>query len=340
MALHALQGIDLCGLAASVPKDKFAVSEYKHFTEHEKKDFMKYVGVEHKRYSKGKHTTSDLCYSAAQKLIEVLKWKPSEIGLLILVTQTPDYTLPASSILLQNRLGLSKSIIAFDINLGCSGWVYGLSVAAGLMSSMKIGKALLLTGETSVIAEYENRATFPLMGDAGTATALISSGDSKMYFDLNTNGAGYDAIIANNSGARFFAAANEGRTYNHYVSLDSQKVLEFCLREVVPSVKGLMDNNAMTVTDIDYFIFHQANKIINENLRKKLGVPSEKFPYSLKEFANTSSASIPLTIVTQLADEINNKKLTTLCSGFGVGLSWGSVILNTENVVCPELIEL
>ena len=96
----------------------------------------------------------------------------------------------------------------------------------------------------------------------------------------------------------------------------------------------------MTVSDIDYFIFHQANKIINENLRKKLGVPSEKFPYSLKEFANTSSASIPLTIVTQIASEMRSKKLTMLCSGFGVGLSWGSVVLKTEKVVCPELIEL
>ncbi|MES2619863.1 MAG: ketoacyl-ACP synthase III [Bacteroidota bacterium] len=306
----------------------------------EKKDFIKHVGVEYKRYSNGKFTTADLCFAAAQKLIEELNWSPSEIGLVILVTQTPDYTLPASSILLQNRLGLNKNIIAFDINLGCSGWVYGLSVAAGLMKSLKIDKGLLLTGETSVIAEYKNKTTFPLMGDAGTATALLNSDNSKMSFDLNTNGAGYDAIIAHNSGARFFSASNAGNIYNHYVSLDSQRVLEFCLFEVVPSVKSLMDSNAIALTDIDYFIFHQANKIINENLRKKLGVPSEKFPYSLREFSNTSSASIPLTIVTQLANEIKSKKLTMLCSGFGVGLSWGSVILKTEKVVCPELIEL
>lgn len=340
MALHQLQGIDLRGLAACVPKNKFAITEYEHFNEQEKKDFIKHVGVEYKRYSKGEHTTADLCFSAAQKLIAELKWETNEIGLLILVTQTPDYTLPASSILLQNRLGLNKNTIAFDINLGCSGWVYGLSVAAGLMQALKIEKGLLLTGETSVIAEYNNRATFPLMGDAGTATALVNSENCKMHFELNTNGAGHDAIIAHNSGARFFSDSTEGDTYNHYVSLDSQKVLEFCLREVVPSVKGLMESTEMGVHDIDYFIFHQANKIINESLRKKLGIPSEKFPYSLKEFANTSSASIPLTIVTQVADEIRNKKLTMLCSGFGVGLSWGSVILRTENVVCPELIEL
>src|SRR5688572_18765722 len=176
MALHQLQGIDLCGLAACVPKNKFTTSEYEHLTEQEKKDFIKHVGVEHKRYSTGKHTAADLCFHAAQKLIADLKWEPSEIGLLILVTQTPDYTMPASSILLQNRLGLKKNTLAFDINLGCSGWVYGLSIAAGLMRALNIEKSLLLTGETSVITDYKDKSTFPLMGDAGTATALIKEG--------------------------------------------------------------------------------------------------------------------------------------------------------------------
>lgn len=340
MSFHNIKGVNVCGMSACVPQEKFPVSQYEYFSEQEKNDFIKHVGVESKRFSKGKHTAADLCFESAKKLLAELQWNASEVELLILVTQTPDYTLPASSVILQDRLGFSKKTITFDINLGCSGWVYGLSVAAGLMSSMKLCKAILLTGETSIISDYKDKSTFPLMGDAGTSTALELKGSESMIFDLNTNGSGYKAIIAPNSGTRYIKDSTQDDVYNHFVLLNSQQVLEFCLREVVPTVQSLMDNNSLTVNNIDYFVFHQANRIINESLRKKLGVPSEKFPYSLKEFANTSSASVPLTIVSQIADEIRSKKLSLLCSGFGVGLSWGSVLLKTENVICPELVEI
>ncbi len=340
MSVYNIANVNVVGVSACVPKEKFNIDDYEHFTREDASDFKKRVGINSKRCSHGKTTAADLCFHAAEKLIDDLGWERNSIGILVLVTQTPDYTVPASAIILQNRLNLSTSTIAFDINLGCSGWVYGLSVVSSLMNTMKIDRALLLAGETSIIAEYTDKKTFPLMGDAGTATALENVANANMVFDLNSDGRGYDAIIAPNSGARFISDTNAKERLNFKVSLDSQKILAFCLQHVLPSVARVIEKAATTALDIDYFVLHQANKIINESLRKKLNIPEEKLPYSLAEFGNTSSASIPLTIATQLATPLKSNTLSILCSGFGVGLSWGSVLLKTNNLVCSELIEV
>ncbi|MBK7147450.1 MAG: ketoacyl-ACP synthase III [Bacteroidetes bacterium] len=267
--IRSLGNIEICGVAASVPSQKFDFSNYPYFTESDKKEFAKLVGVESKRYSNGKLTSSDLCFASAQSLLMELNWEPEEVELLILVTQSPDYTVPASAVLLQHRLNLSNKAIVFDINLGCSGWVYGLLTVAALMKSVNIKKALLLTGETSIIANYQDKSSFPLMGDAGAATALtITDSDCQMHFDINVAGDGYQAIIAKQSGARHRAMNNELQSYNHDVTLDGGKVLDFCLRKVAPSIVKLLSETNTDPATIDYFVFHQANRIINENLRK------------------------------------------------------------------------
>jgi 3-oxoacyl-[acyl-carrier-protein] synthase-3 len=340
MSLSVVSGITVCGISACVAKETSYTNEYEYFSQTEKQDFIKRVGVFSKRDSKGKYTTSDLCYKAAEVLIANLGWAKTEIGIIVLVTQTPDYTMPSSAILLQHKLGLSTNTIAFDINLGCSGWIYGLAVISSMMCQMKINKALLLTGETSAIAEYSDKATWPLMGDAGSATAIIRGGESKLCFNLNTDGSGFQSIIAPYSGNRFIAEGGHNSQLNHIVTLNSQLVLSFCLREVVPSINKLLEFLKSEVSKIDYFVFHQANRIINESLRKKLNIPAEKYPYSISEFGNTSSASIPLTMVTQIADDLRHKNLSMVCSGFGVGLSWGSVFFKTSKITCPELIEM
>ena len=342
MGLHSLQHIAVSGISACVPSKQIFTSDYPFFSEQEKRDFAKHVGVQSKRHSAGKLTASDLCYQAAEKIISELNWHKEEIGLLILVTQSADYLMPSTAIVLQDKLKLSKKTLAFDINLGCSGWVYGLSVAGSLMQSLKISKALLLTGETSVLADYKDKGSFPLLGDAGTATALTySDQNAEMYFNLMSDGSRYDAIIASDSGSRYLSLNGGGKqNINYTATLNGQKVLEFCLKEIIPSVESLLNFSGAKIETIDYFVFHQANKIINENLRKKLGVSPEKFPYSIGQFGNTSSASVPLTIVTNLQTELSLKPLSLLCSGFGVGLSWGSVLIRTSKVVCTDLIEI
>lgn len=339
MSLHALNGVAIKGIASCVPADEYDISRYEYFNAKEASDFIKHVGARYKRWSKGKLTTADLCYDATRHLISQLDWNKEEIGVIVLVTQTPDYSVPASSIILQGRLGLSTSAIAFDVNLGCSGWIYGLSVVGGIMAALNIKRGLLLAGETCVNNDYTDKKTFPLMGEAGSATALEISDHSSMVFDLNTNGLGYQAIIAPESGARAYTE-NPGFISNTYVKLDSQKVLEFCLKEVTPSINRIMAETKKSVQDIDYFVFHQANKIINDSLRRKITIPTEKFPYSIGNYGNTSSASIPLTISAQLVDKLQHKHVAFICAGFGVGLSWGTVFFEAYNLLCLPVIEV
>lgn len=352
MAIFSLPDIKIAGIAATVPKKELLNREYEWVSEKERENLVKLVGVEKRRVAEAGVTTSDLCLPAAEKLIEGLKWDRSEIELLIFVSQSRDYLIPATAGILQDKLGLSKSCAAMDISLGCSGYVYGLSVMGRMMAGGAIRKGLLLVGDVSTqTTSYKDKSTYPLFGDAGTATALEYDANApNMAFNLQTDGSGYEAIIIPDGGIRNLATAetsfkeveiSEGIIRNNYhIALDGMKVFNFSITEVAPNIKKLFGFTGMEVNDIDYFIMHQANRIMNETIRKQLKADPEKYPYSIKDFGNTSSASIPLTIATQIAKEISANKLKLLLSGFGVGLSWGSVILETEHVYCPPLIEM
>ncbi len=342
MALHSLDNVLVRGIAACVPAEVFHISAYPMFSEQEKKDFSKHVGVKAKRHSNNKYTTSDLCLNATEQLLSELAWKKDEIGLLVLVSQSPDYLLPATSIILQDKLNLQKNTLSFDINLGCSGWVYGLSIVGSMMRALNISKAILLAGDTSILADSADKIAFPLMGDAGTATAMeLSDNAGSMHFCLQSDGSGFTSIIAPQSGSRYLSSVkNAEKTVKYAAQLNPGKVLEFCLRNVAPSINSLLDFASTDIDAIHYFILHQANKIINDSIRKRLRISLDKLPYSIDNFGNTSSASIPLTLVTELKDQLKSGQLLLLCSGFGVGLSLANVLLRTDGICCPDLIEI
>jgi 3-oxoacyl-[acyl-carrier-protein] synthase-3 len=269
----------------------------------------------------------------------------------LFVSQSPDYFLPATSIILQNRLGLSKATMAFDIQLGCSGYVYGLSVISNLMNSGKFKKGLLLVGDKSSFSpSRQDKSTYPIFGDAGTATLLeYDPAAGKMDFNLQSDGSGAKAIIIEDGGMRNtyteesdkMVEVGPGIIRNRKnLVLDGIEVFNFSLREAAPNVMDLLKYNSTAVTDYDFFVFHQANKLMNESIRKKLKIEPEKVPYSLQQYGNTSSASIPLTIVTELADKVKDKKTEMLLSAFGVGLSWASASLTLNNLKCLPLIEI
>ena len=241
--------------------------------------------------------------------------------------------------------------MAFDISLGCSGYVYGLSVMGRMMANGAIKKGLFLVGDVSTQnTSFKDKSTFPLFGDAGSATAIeYVKGAAEMAFNLQTDGAGYKAIIIPDGGIRNFASResfeyeeiSEGITRNKlHIALDGLEVFNFSLREVAPNIRTLLKQVDKNVEDIDYFVMHQANRLMNETIRKQLKIDPEKYPYSMGEYGNTSSASIPLTIAATLSEEVSGKDLNMLFSGFGVGLSWGSVVLKTDKILCPEIIEL
>ena len=351
MACFSISNIKLSGIAAAVPKASVSNWDYELLTDAEKKMLVKTIGVEKKRVAPENMATSDLCEAAAESVINELGWNKDEIGIVVFLSQSRDYFLPATAIILQDKLKLSRNCLAFDISLGCSGFPYGLSVIAGLMSSAHIKKGLLMMGDiSSATCAYEDKSTYPLFGDAGTVTAIEFDADAPpIHFDLKSNGAGYESIIIRDGGIRNkitekslvktqISPGIERAPLN--VELNGVDVFNFSITEVPPLINEFYEFTGTSNKDYDYFLMHQANLLMNETIRKKLKFEPEKVPYSIREYGNTSSASIPLTIVTELKEEVISKKVRLLCSGFGVGLSWGAVAIEADKIVCPDLIEL
>ena len=344
MAYLHYSNVRIAGIAAGVPKRvKNNLTDEENISkEYTPEDFVKTTGVVERHVSKIL-CTSDLCYEAAEKLIAELQWDKSEIGALVFVSQTADYILPATSCILQDRLGLSKECYATDCALGCSGWVYGLSQVMGLICTGEIKKALLLVGDAKKRAEGPSD---PLFGSAGTATAVeYSEGAKDFQFHFGTDGSGYDAIITPDGGSRnqvspksFEYEEIEGKMYHRMMTrMNGMDVFSFAISTAPKSVKRLAEHFGFDYQEADYFVFHQANMKINNMIIKKLKLEETKVPTCMSHYGNTSSASIPLTIVTQLQDKLNNPT-KFVCCGFGVGLSWGTVAFETENIVVPEVV--
>ena len=349
MAFLEVKNVRIAGISACVPKEveeNLTLPLFDSTEEAEK--FIETTGIERRHISK-KHLTSDLCFLAAEKLISDLGWQKDEIDALVFVTQGPDYIVPATSCVLQDRLGLSQECYTLDISLGCSGWVYGLSVTANLLSSGMMKKALFLCGDTSHATSREDKSAYPLFGEAGTVTALeFSENTNSLKFHFATDGSGYDAIIIPDGGFRnqFSEKSLEtveiepGIKRNRMnVVLNGMDVFAFGISKAPQTVKKLAEKFEIDLDSIDYFVFHQANKFMNEKIRKKLKLPEEKVPYSLKNFGNTSSASIPLTILTELKEKISTEKYSFFGCGFGVGLSWATVAFDLDNIMVSDLIE-
>jgi 3-oxoacyl-[acyl-carrier-protein] synthase-3 len=355
MAFLKIENVKISGLSACVPKRIDENCNFPMFDEKSYKNFVATTGIERKRMSPAEITTSDLCVAAAEKLIVDLNWDKNEIAFLVFVTQSPDYILPATSCIMQERLGLSQECYTLDISLGCSGWVYGLSVISALINTLSDvtggAKALLLCGDTpSKTTSITDKSAYPLFGDAGTVTALeFAENITPFLFNMNSDGTGYQTIIINDGGYRNpvseksfekIILAEGVELSNLHVFLDGMDVFSFGIKCAPESVNRLLENFEIDREKVDYFIFHQANKFMNEQIRKKLKLEREKVPYSLQNFGNTSSASIPLTMITELGEQLTNKKLVHVGCGFGVGLSWGSVWFTTDNIVVSDLVEI
>ena len=351
MAFQIINNIKINGISACVPNEIADNNNLELIGDKAEIDkFINTTGIE-KRHIVGnsKICTSDLCFQAAEKLLESLSWEKEDVDCLIFVSQTPDYILPATSCILQNRLGLSIDCFTLDISLGCSGWVYGMATISGLMSSGNFKKGLLLVGDTVTVTKSDkDKSTYPLFGDAGTATALSYEPNSKpMYFNTGTDGGSFKSIIIEDGGFRNFFTEESLKVKEHEPGifrnnlqsyLNGQDVFIFGITKAPKSIKALFEQYDLDKEKVDYFVFHQANKLMTEMIRKKLKIDSDKVPYSLNEYGNTSSASIPLTIVTRLKDQSVSRNLKIVGCGFGVGLSWGTVYFETENLVCPEII--
>jgi 3-oxoacyl-[acyl-carrier-protein] synthase-3 len=343
MAQATIRNVRYAGMASCVPKRVLSnIDDCPPQIRSARERVVRNIGIETRRICSEWQYFSDLAFDATEKLLEELKWDRDEIDALIVVTQSPDYPIPSTAIIMQDRLKLKQSTIAFDINLGCSAYAFGLHVLGSMISAGGIKKGLLLVGDKS------GSVLEPLFSDAGTATALEYDPDAApMYFDLNSDGSGYQAIMLPVGGHRepygvqhMVPVKDEDGIYRSPAALilDGPAVLSFSTQRIPPAVRNLLEYAGVSSEQVDYFVFHQANRMINETIRKKLGLPAEKVPSTLHDLGNTSGASLPVTMTARIRDSLMEGKKKVLLSGFGIGLSWGSCIVDIDNAVFPEMI--
>lgn len=353
MAKLTFENIGIRALAAAVPANTIDNLSYtEHFPAEDVKEIVEKTGIRERRFVPEGMTASDLCFHAAQKLMEDNSIEPDEIDALIFVSQTPDYRMPATSVILQDRLCLPKSTLAFDMNLGCSAFVYGLSVAYSFMQQQGFRNVLILDGETrSKVYHPKDRKTAFLFGDGGIA-ALINRDEAygKSTFSLNSDGSRQNLIKVDAGGYRNPSTPEtlKEKVVDEYGNIRTDEhgymngadVFNFAIREIPKDVKNTMAYAEVDKDDIDFVVFHQANEYMNNYLAKKLKLDADKCPICLDRFGNTSSVSIPLTIATQLQNELKDNKKKLLLCGFGVGMSWATAVINTEKMVISDLVEV
>ncbi len=351
MAFLKIPNVKVEGLGVTVPKLVKEIKDLPFFVPGEAQKVISLTGIERTRYVPDGMTCSDLCYEAAVKLLDELKWDKSEIGCLIYVSLSRDYVTPPTSILLQERLGLPKTCLCLDIPLACAGYVYGMSVIGTFMSLGHISKGLLLVGETtSVQISPFDKGLWPLQGDNGSATALFfDENAAPIYFNSGVDGKYGDAIIMPVGGTRrpfqegdldMVDMEDGSRRRAVDAIMDGMSVFTFAISEPQKTIKAMCEHFDLDIDSIDYLLLHQANKYIDDKICRKLKVPQEKVPYCLKDFGNTSSGSIPLSMIVKLCDRLPFEKAKVIMSGFGSGLAWGSAYLELDHIKCLPLIEM
>ena len=352
MALMTFNGVGVTAMAAAVPHtviDNYKYTQY--FPEEQVREVVDKVGIYQRRFADANTCSSDLCFAAAEKLIADNNIKRDEIDLLVFISQTPDYRMPATSVLLQHRLNLPNSTIAFDVNLGCSAFIYGLSIVFSMMQTGNLRKALLLDGETrsKVYSPKDRRSAF-LFGDGGVVVLIerdVKFG--KSYFSLNSDGSRGDLIKINAGGYRHPSSVEtlKEKVVDEYGNIRSDEqgymnggdVFNFVIREIPRDIKKILEYSGVDIQAPDYYIFHQANNFINSYLAKKLKLDASKIPSTIEKYGNTSSVSVPLTIVDQLRGKIEGSKLILL-SAFGVGMTWATAIVPFVDCEISDIVEV
>ena len=353
MAILKFKNVGITAIAACVPKN--VIDNYHYDLDiwpvEEVKKVVDKVGVTERRFADENTCSSDLCFAAAEKLIADNNIDKSEIDLVLFLSQTPDYRMPATSILLQDRLGLPMTTMAFDVSLGCSGFISALSIVYSMMQNGNFKKALLLDGETrSKVYNRKDRREAFIFGDAGVA-ALIERDEKfgESHFSLNSDGSRGKLIMIPGGGYRNMSSEEtiKEKVVDEYGNvrrdedghMEGADVFNFVIVEVPKDIKKLLAESGEDIQALDYYVFHQANAFINIFIAKFMKLDKTKIPWTIQKFGNTSSVSVPLTIVSELKDQMQGQK-KILMSAFGVGMAWASAIVPFVDCKISELIEI
>lgn len=348
MTTFSVSRVRIAGVASAVPSTvRTQRDEQATFPNDNVDKIAASTGVMERHLSE-KLCASDLGEAAANEVLSALNWERGSVDALVFVTQSADYRLPANACLLQARLGLSEECSAFDINLGCSGAVYGLAQAGSFLSSIGKGRALLLVGDSTCYNSPLDRSTVFLFGDGVSAIALEYDAEAApMHFVLGTDGRGAKHLIIPAGGTRIPSGpataerkVREGGNIrsDEDLTMNGAEVLAFSLRAVPGLVQKVLAAAKWQTDDVDYFVFHQANALMLKLLAKKCGIPDPKMPLSLGKFGNTSGASIPVTMTHCLNDKLRAGPQKLVLVGFGVGFSWAAAAVNTDRVVAPPMV--
>ena len=297
----------------------------KEFPEWSPEKIFNKVGVKQRYTASAEETVLELAVKASEKLLK--KIDKNEIDFILFCTQSPDYHLPTTACILQDRLGLRKNIGALDFNLGCSGFVYGLSIAKGLIATGVAQNILLVTAETyTKYLRKSDKSNRTIFGDGAVAT-LIQKDEAKENFQfiLGTDGSGYDNLIVRNGGGR--NRINKEDEAGNCLYMNGQNIFIFTIEKIPALVKEILEKNNLTKDDVDYYVFHQANAHILRRQREILEIPEEKFYINLEKYGNTVSSTIPIALKDALETGKVKRGQKIMLIGFGVGLSWGATIV-------------
>ena len=344
MALWEIKNVALRGVTGTVPAHAVKTADFDIFTQEEADIFDNTVGIRNRYIGPDELCTSDLCFDAAERLIAALGWEKESIDVLVFGSVTGDYKTPPTSGILQHRLGLPTSTFVLDIPMGCCGSMYAINVAGNLLSGGNVKRALLLVGDTALrMGSMKDKSRVPLFGDSGTAMALeFDPSAEDIVIEFNTLGSGYEALITPHGGFRHpitpesFIEEDFGNGIVRAPKdtlINGMDVFSFAISRPPISIKKMMEKYELTPENVDYFLIHQANKLIVDRIVKKLKLPLEKVPYDLQEFGNLGGASVPMLMTWNLAEELQKRPLTLLCSSFGLGLTWGTMVLRTNPLI-------
>lgn len=344
--------VKITGLAVCVPPDVEENLTLPVFaTEAEARAVIESTGIERKRIVRNGTTASDLTYQAVTRLLSKLEWTPDSVDALIYVCTSRDYIAPITSAILQDRLHFRNDCYCLDLPLGCSGWVYGMSNISSLLSHGQMKRGLLVCAETnSLNRSSKDKTVKPLFGDAATVTALEydENWEHPMQFSFGIDGKGYKAVWTEYGGTRNPITPDSIREVEVApgvirrgidMVVNGMDVFSFATRIPPRALASFIEHFQIDLGKIDYLFLHQANKYIDDRIRKKLGLPEEKVPICLQDYGNTNSASIPLAMAVCSADELMTSKKENLACAFGVGLAWGTMHFITDHLKAVELMD-
>ena len=306
----------------------------RNFPEWSTEKIAQKVGIKERHIAGRDETAGDMAFHAAEKLFSEHHINRQDIDFVILCTQSPDYFLPSTSCVLQNKLGLSTNIGAFDFNLGCSGYIYGLAVSKGLIVAGIAKNVLLLTSETYTKYLHQlDKGNQTIFGDAATATLVSTNGWGEIReFVLGTDGAGANDLIIKSGATRHPHPYNDlyideggNPISSDHLYMNGGEIFTFTIEKVPALIHETLSKNQLVQTDISLYILHQANKYILDFLRKKMSIPTERYYLNMEKIGNTVSSTIPIALCNSIENVSNSNNI--LLAGFGVGLSWGATII-------------